>query len=256
MPRFAANISFLFSEWAFLDRFAAAAAAGFSAVEFHFPYDHPPERLARAAQSAGVVVSLFNLPPGDFAAGQRGLACLEGAETQFRASVEQGLAYAHVLGVTRVHLMSGLGDAGDPATLARYCAALAYASEKASAAGVTVVIEPINPLDTPDYLLCDYALAGRLIAQNPAVKLLFDVYHRQRLHGEVIAGLARLWPIIGHIQIAGAPDRGEPDRGELRYEAIFAAIDALGDPGFVGCEYKPAAGTLAGLSWLQAWRSR
>jgi hydroxypyruvate isomerase len=250
MLNFAANLSWMFQEWSFLDRFAAAADAGFKAVEFLFPYEHRAEDIAARLARYGLTQALFNLPPGDFAAGERGMACLPDREPDFRVSVEKALNYARTLGSKRLHLMSGNGS-GDRA-LARYRESLKFACEATATHGIEIVIEPLNKRDAPGYLLNDFSLAERVIRDLdlPNLKLQFDVYHRQILHGDVTRGLEDLMPLIGHIQIASVPARAEPTSGELDDLRIFRTIERLGYQGFIGCEYKPANGTLAGLGWL------
>ena len=251
MLNFAANLSWLFQEWSFLDRFAAAADAGFTAVEYLFPYDHAPDEVARRLAAHGLKQVLFNLPPGDFTAGERGLAGLCGREREFRASVEIALDYARATGTPRLHLMAGIAS-GDLA-LDSYRDAIKFACEAAARHGVDIMIEPINGRDIPGYLMNDFGLAERLIHELnlPNLRLQFDIYHRQILHGDVTRGLEALLPIIGHIQVASVPMRAEPTTGELDDARVFETLAQLGYDGFIGCEYRPANGTLAGLSWMK-----
>jgi hydroxypyruvate isomerase len=251
MLNFAANLSWLFREWPFLDRFAAAADAGFTAVEYLFPYDHTPDDLARLLARHGLKQVLFNLPPGDFTAGERGLAGLSGRQQEFRASVESALTCARTTGTPRLHLMAGIA-AGD-AAMASYRDAIKFACEAAARHGIDIMIEPINGRDIPGYLLNDFGLAERLIRELnlPNLRLQFDIYHRQILHGDVTRGLEVLMPITGHIQVASVPMRAEPTTGELDDRRVFETLERLGYDGFIGCEYRPANGTLAGLSWMQ-----
>lgn len=248
---FAANLSWLFQEWPFLDRFAAAADAGFGAVEYLFPYDHPPDEIARRLNRHGLKQVLFNLPPGDFAAGDRGLAALPARRDEFRASVQTALTYAQATGTPRLHLMAGI--ASGEAALASYRDAIAYACEAVAREGIEIVIEPINTRDIPGYLMNDFHLAARLIRELalPNFGLQFDIYHRQILHGDVTRGLAALLPITRHMQVASVPLRQEPTSGELDDARIFDTLTRLGYAGFVGCEYRPANGTLAGLGWMK-----
>jgi hydroxypyruvate isomerase len=248
---FAANLSWLFQEWPFLDRFAAAADAGFTAVEYLFPYDHAPGDIAQRLSRHGLRQVLFNLPPGDFAAGERGLAALAGRQAEFRAAVETALNYARVTGTPRLHLMAGIA-AGDGA-MAAYKDAIKFACEAAAPLGIEILIEPINGRDIPGYLMNDFVLAERLIDELnlPNLRLQFDIYHRQILHGDVTRGLEALLPITGHIQVASVPLRHEPTTGELDDARVFETLTRLGYGGFIGCEYRPAAGTLAGLSWMK-----
>jgi hydroxypyruvate isomerase len=251
MPKFAANLTMMFNEWDFLDRFAAAADAGFTAVEFLFPYAHAPDEIAGRLQRHGLTPALFNLPPGDWAAGERGLAALPDRAAEFHASVATALRYARATGARRLHLMSGIADRGNAANVAAFEDGLRHACDAASPIGVDILIEPINGRDMPGYFLNDFAYAvdtiGKLGRAN--LKLQYDIYHRQILHGDVLKSLESLMPVIGHIQVASVPGRNEPGTGELDDGRIFRAIDGLGYAGFIGCEYRPAAGTLAGLSW-------
>ncbi len=251
MPRFAANLTMMFNEHGFLDRFAAAARAGFDAVEFLFPYDFPAEAIAERVAAHGLEVVLFNMPPGDWAKGERGIAALAGREQEFRDGVARALAYAEALGTPRLHLMAGIASRSDTAALARYRDALAFAADAAGAEGRDLLIEPLNPRDMPGYLLNDFQQAADLITElgRPNLKLQFDIYHRQILHGDMLKGLEALMPIIGHIQTASVPGRNEPGTGELDDFRIFAALDRLGYAGHVGCEYRPAGETVAGLGW-------
>jgi 2-dehydrotetronate isomerase len=250
-PRFAANLSWLFQEWSFLDRFAAAADAGFTAVEYLFPYDHAPGDIARRLARHGLTQVLFNLPPGGFAAGERGIAALPGREQEFRASVETALHYARATGTPRLHLMAGVA-AGDGA-MAAYRDALKFACAAAARDDIDILIEPINGRDIAGYLMNDFGLAERLIGELglPNLKLQFDIYHRQILHGDVTRGLETLLPITGHIQVASVPGRHEPTTGELDDVRVFETLKRLGYCGHIGCEYRPANGTLAGLGWMK-----
>ncbi len=256
MPRFAANLTTLFTERPFLERPAAAAAAGFSAVEFLFPYDHTPDEVARALAHAGVELVLFNTPPGDWAAGERGLACLPDRREEMRAGVARAIAYARATGCPRIHMVAGVGDPADALAARAYRDAVAFASDALGEAGLDLLIEPINPRTIPGYFLRSFDQAVEAIEAlaRPNLKLQFDIFHRQILHGDVICGLRTLAPLIGHVQTAAVPDRHEPGAGELDDERIFAALDEIGYPGWVGCEYHPRAGTAAGLGWLAPHR--
>ncbi|GLK81012.1 2-oxo-tetronate isomerase [Methylopila turkensis] len=253
MPRFAANLTMMFNERPFLDRFAAAADAGFTAVEFLFPYDHAPDVVAAKLQAADLTQALFNMPPGDWAAGERGIAALPGREAEFDAGVDTAMAYAEATGVKRLHMMAGLVPADDPAANAAYRRAVRVAAEKLAEKGVDLLLEPINGRDMLGYFLNDFGKAAEIIAELnlPNVKLQYDVYHRQILHGDVLVSLEAMLPIVGHVQIASVPKRNEPNTGELNDSAIFAALDRLGYDGFVGCEYRPAGVTEDGLGWLR-----
>lgn len=251
MLRFAANLSWLFQEWPFLDRFAAAADAGFTAVEYLFPYDHPPDEIARRLERHKLKQVLFNLAPGDFAGGERGIAVFPERWEELRAAIALGLEYARATDTPRLHLMAGV--ASGEGALAAYRDAIKLACEMAGKDGRSITIEPINAHDIPGYLLNDFGLAEKLIRELklPNLQLQFDIYHRQRIHGEVMQGLESLLPITGHIQIAAAPRRQEPTTGEVDDRVVLRAIDTLGYAGFIGCEYRPAAGTLAGLNWMK-----
>ncbi|MDE2577187.1 MAG: TIM barrel protein [Hyphomicrobiales bacterium] len=252
MPRFAANLSMLFTQAPFLDRFALAARAGFEAVEFMFPYEHAPAEIAARLKEHRLTQALFNLPPGDYAAGERGLACKPGGRAATLESIEQALPYMRATGVERVHLMAGLGDPADARQRAAYEEAVGAAAERLRAEAIEVLIEPINPHDMPGYFLRSFDYAAHVVRTlaAPNLKLQFDIYHRQRIHGDVARGLTELFPLIGHVQIAGVPGRHEPDRGELHYPFLFAELDRLGYAGYVGCEYRPAGATLDGLQWF------
>lgn len=259
MPRFAANLSMLYTEHAFLDRFAAAAADGFTAVEYLFPYAWPAAELAARLRAHGLQQVLFNAPPGDWDAGERGLACLPGREAEFRQGVRQALEMAQALDCPRVHLMAGLAPAGAEraALQATYEANLAWSAAQAAQARRDVLIEPINPRDIPGYFLNRQDEAHRIVQAigAPNLKVQMDLYHCQIVEGDLITKLRQYLPggRVGHLQIAGVPERHEPDRGELACDALFDVIDATGWDGWIGCEYRPAAGTSAGLGW---WRRR
>lgn len=252
MPRFAANLTMMFNEVPFLDRFERAAAAGFTAVEFLFPYEHAADEIAERLRAHRLDQALFNLPPGDWAAGERGFAATPGRLKDVLAAVETALPYARATGVRRLHLMSGHGERSDAAARDAYRTAVKEAAMRIGAEGLDLVIEPINPRDMPGYFLDDFNYAADLIADIglPNLKLQFDVYHRQIIHGDIVMALRAMAPIIGHVQIASVPARNEPGDGELNYTYIFAELDRLGYAGFVGCEYRPAGATEAGLGWF------
>ena len=255
MPRFAANLSMMFTEVPFIERFGAAAAAGFTAVEFLFPYEHAADAIAEQLRAHRVANVLFNLPPGDWAAGERGMASIPGREAQFRRGVGEALAYARTLGTPRVHVMAGLLPAGADRMRHRtaYVANLRYAATEAARDGVEVLIEPINTRDIPGYFLNTQADAHAIREEVGAanLKVQMDLYHAQIVEGDVATKLRRYLAHVGHIQIAGVPARHEPDTGELNYPYLFRLLDELGYAGWVGCEYRPAAGTVAGLGWLR-----
>ena len=253
MPKFAANLSMMFNEWDFLDRFKAAADNGFTAVEFLFPYAYAPDEVARRLQESGLTQALFNLPPGDWDKGERGMASVPGREAEFRASVETALPYAKATGVKRLHVMSGHGDRHDPHAVEAYKTAIRHACTAVASSGIDILIEPINGRDMPGYFLNDFPFAAALISELalPNLKLQFDIYHRQILHGDVMKGLDALMPITGHVQVASVPKRNEPGTGELDDARIFRHLDQLGYDGYVGCEYRPAGHTVEGLGWFR-----
>jgi len=258
MPKFAANLTMMFTEWAFLDRFDAAAEAGFTAVEFLFPYDHPPEAIAERLSRNALTPALFNMPPGNSAAGERGLAALPDRFDDLKASVETALVYAEAVGLKQLHMMAGLADAADPAARASYRRAILHAAERLADKGLDLLIEPINPRGVAGYFLNDFNYAEALITELalPNLKLQFDIFHRQILHGDVTVALRRLLPLTAHIQIASVPSRNEPDGEELNYAYLFAQLDRLGYAGYVGCEYNPRGATLDGLEWFKPWKRR
>lgn len=254
MPKLAANLSMMFQELPFLDRFAAAAEAGFKAVEFLFPYEHEPNRLGELLQRHGLRLVLFNLPPGDWSKGERGLAALPGREPEFAAGVETALHYARALGCPQVHAMAGNAPA-TPAGEALYASNLGRAAERLAEAGVRLLIEPINARDMPGYLLTTVEQARAVIerAHHGNLYLQMDLYHAQVMGGDLARRIEANLPLIRHFQIAGVPERHEPDRGEVRYPYLFELMDRLGYEGWVGCEYRPRAGTVAGLGWARPY---
>ena len=258
MPRFAANLSMMFTEWDFLDRFDAAAGAGFTAVEYLFPYEHPPAAIAERLERNKLTQALFNLPPGDWAKGERGLAALPERAGEFRASVATALSYAEATGVGRVHMMSGNADPSDPRAQQAWRDAVSFAAEAFAAKSVDMLLEPLNTRDMPGYFLGDFNRAAALIGELglPNLKLQFDCYHRQILHGDVTMALRALLPITAHVQIASVPGRNEPDIEELNYPFLFQELERLGYDGFIGCEYRPRAGTLEGLGWFLPYAGR
>ncbi len=259
MPRLAANLSMMFTEHPFEARFEAAARAGFRAVEFLFPYDWPSTQVAQWLAQAGVENVLFNLPPGDWASGERGLAALPGREIEFRAALRKALDYAQVLGTPRLHVMAGLIPAGADAGLrarmrSTYLDNLRWAAQEALQANRTLLIEPINPRDIPGYWLNHQQEALDVIAEvgAPNLRLQFDLYHAQIVDGDLTRRIERQVGLTGHVQIAGVPDRHEPDAGELAITHLLATLDRVGYAGWVGCEYRPRGQTEAGLGWIAA----
>jgi 2-dehydrotetronate isomerase len=259
MPRFAANLSMMYNEHAFLDRFAAAAKDGFEGVEFLFPYAFPAAEIRARLDAHGLTQALFNLPPGNWDAGERGLASLPGREDEFRHSLENALSYAQVLGNDRVHAMAGLIRPGQDRRRHRdtYLQNLALAAREAAGLGITIVIEPINTRDIPGFFLNRQDEAHAICAEVGALnlKVQMDFYHCQIVEGDLAMKLRQYIAGVGHIQVAGVPERHEPDVGEINYPYLFALMDELGYAGWVGCEYRPKAGTSEGLGWFAPWRS-
>ncbi|MDP9044161.1 MAG: hydroxypyruvate isomerase family protein [Pseudomonadota bacterium] len=267
MPRFAANLSMLYPEHPFLDRFAAAAADRFQAVEYLFPYAHEPAVLARRLADHGLQQVLFNAPPGDWDRGERGLACLPGRESEFRRGVEQSLSYAQALACPRIHVMAGLAPPGveRERLQAVYESNLAWAADQAAVVGCDLLIEPINARDMPGFFLNRQDQAHRVVQAVGArnLKVQMDLYHCQVTEGDVAMKIREYLPTgrVGHFQIAGVPERNEPDIGELHHPYLFQVIDEVADQcgwqGWVGCEYRPRrgaepGGTSAGLAWRRS----
>lgn len=258
MPRFAANLSMMFNEVPFLDRFALAAKAGFKGVEFLFPYDHPAAEIAARLKDNGLQQVLFNAPAGDFGKGERGMAAIPGKQAAFRDSIKLALEYATTLACPRLHIMAGLkpeGVAHDTLT-AVYGANLAYAAEECAKAGVKPIIEPINHRDIPGFFLNTTDQAAAIIAAIGPEKLglQFDLYHCQITEGDVVKRVEKHLPLIAHMQVADTPGRHEPGTGEVNWPFVFKTIDALGFRGWIGCESRPAGETLAGLSWFAPYK--
>jgi hydroxypyruvate isomerase len=254
MPKFAANLSMMFTEVPFPERFAAAAAAGFRGVEFLFPYEHTPADVAQWLAQHRLENVLFNLPPGDWAAGERGIAALPGREDEFRAGVQRGIAYAEALGTPRLHMMAGIIPAGTDATACAdtYLANLRHAAREVLKHGLQLMIEPINGRDMPGYFLQTQAQAHalRIACGEANVKVQMDFYHAQIVEGDLATTLREHFAGIGHVQIASVPGRNEPDDGEVNYPYLFRLLDELGYAGWVGCEYRPRGRTEDGLGWL------
>ncbi|MGB8840505.1 MAG: 2-oxo-tetronate isomerase [Aliidongia sp.] len=257
MPRFAANLSMMFTEHDFLDRFAAAADAGFKAVEYLFPYDFPADEIARHLTRFGLEPVLFNLPPGDWAKGERGIAALPGREAEFTRSIGTALEYARATGCRTLHCMAGLVPPEIASTQAEqtYLANLRIAAAALAEHGITLVIEPINTRDMPGYFLNRLSEGRRFIEAvgAPNLALQLDLYHCQIMRGDLAMQLRAYADITRHIQIAGVPQRHEPDIGEINYPYLFEVIDELGYAGWIGCEYRPRGATLAGLGWVRRW---
>ena len=259
MPRFSANLSMLFGEHDFLDRFAAAAAAGFEAVEYVGPYDHPPETVAARLGENGLEQALFNLPAGDWAAGERGIAVLPGRTAEFRRSVETAITYAKALGCTQLNCLAGIAPEGaDGRELEDvFVENLRYAADRLGEAGIKLLVEAINPRDMPGFFLTTSNQALRIIDRVGSKNLYFqyDIYHMQVMEGDLARTIEANLDRIAHVQIADNPGRHEPGTGEINYPFLFGHLDRIGYTGWVGAEYRPLAGTEAGLGWLRDWRA-
>jgi hydroxypyruvate isomerase len=271
MPQFAANLSMMYPEYPFLDRFDAAAKDGFKAVEFLFPYEYSKAELKARLEANGLQQVLFNCPPGDWAGGERGIACLPGREAEFKEGMVRAIDYAVTLGCPRIHVVAGLVPVGvERASLQpTYIANLQYAAEQAAKAGLDVLMEPINTRNIPGFFLNRQDHAHELIGLigAPNVKVQMDLYHCQVVEGDVASKIRQYLPTgrVGHFQIAGVPERFEPDVGEVNYAYLFDVIDAVsaacGWQGWIGCEYNPRlggqpGGTSAGLNWLRGRSAR
>jgi hydroxypyruvate isomerase len=256
MPRLAAKLSMMFNEVPFLDRFALAAKSGFKAVEFLFPYDFPAAELKQRLQDNGLAQALFNMPPGDWNAGERGLASLPGRQKEFRDGVAKALDYAGTLGCPLVHAMAGIPKDVHPVTAAGlYAENLAWAAERAHAQGVKVVIEPINHRDMPGFHLNTMAQGAAVVDAigRDRLGLQFDVYHCQVTEGDITKRMETFMPVIAHMQIADVPARNEPGTGEIGWAFVLRRMDELGYQGWVGCEYRPKGDTVAGLAWRETY---
>ncbi len=256
MPKFAANLSMLFTEVDFLDRFQAAAEAGFKGVEYLFPYDFEAAEIKRRLDDNGLTQVLFNLPAGDWAAGERGIACHPDRVEEFRAGVDRAIAYARVLGNTQVNCLAGIQPEGVSDAEARQTLVenLRFAADKLADAGILLVAEPINTRDIPGFFLnrTEQALAIFDEVGSDNLKLQYDIYHMQIMEGDLAPTIETHFDRIAHVQIADNPGRHEPGTGEINYPFLFAHLDRLGYQGWIGAEYKPAGRTQEGLGWLDA----
>jgi 2-dehydrotetronate isomerase len=260
MPQFAANLSMMFTEAPFLDRFAAAAEADFNGVEYLLPYDFPAEVLLERLHKHSLESVLFNLPAGNWAGGERGVTCIPGREEEFRAGVATAIEYATRLKTSRVHAMAGIvpQDANPGAVQATYLSNIRYAAAELANHGITLLIEAINTRDIPGYYLNTQAQAYAILEEVAAPNLMMqmDLYHMQIMEGDLAVKLRRYAPHCGHVQIAGVPGRNEPDTGEILYSYLFDLLDELGYNGWIGCEYRPAGKTVDGLGWLNRRSAR
>ncbi len=256
MPQLSANLSMLFTELPFLERFGAAAKAGFKAVEFMFPYAFSAEDIQAELQKHGLQLVLHNLPAGDWEGGDRGIACDPARVEEFRAGVVQAIAYAQALGVPRLNCLAGKAPAGVDAAVVRRTLVdnLRFAAQALEQSGIRLLAEMINTFDIPGFYLhgTNQALALLDEVGSPNLQLQYDIYHMQRMEGEIAATLQKQLPRIGHVQIADNPGRNEPGTGEINYAFVFRHLDAIGYQGWVGCEYKPAGRTEDGLDWIKA----
>jgi hydroxypyruvate isomerase len=257
MPRFAANLAFLFTEEEFLARFAAARKAGFAAVEFPFPYPHDQSRLADAVEKAGVEVALFNLPAGDWTKGERGFACHPGRQGEFQDGVGAAIEYARLLHVPKINCLAGVAppDADPDAVLSTFVENLGFAAEQLAQEGRLLVMEPINTRTIPGFYLNSTAQALDIIREVGAdnLKIQYDVFHMQIMEGDLAKTIQAELDDIGHIQFADVPDRHEPGTGEVNFPWLFAWIDRVGYRGWVSAEYSPAGRTVDGLGWLKPY---
>lgn len=256
MLKFSANLGFLWQELALPDAIRAAKAAGFDAVECHWPYDTPVDEVKQALAETGLVMLGLNTVRGDLSAGESGLAALWGREDEAERAIDQAIAYAAAINTPNVHVMAGFANG----KVARdvFISNLMYACSQAAKHGITILIEPLNHYDAPGYFLQTSAQAKAIIdivaADN--LKLMFDCYHLQIMEGDISRGLEKMMPFIGHIQIASVPDRGEPDHGELNYEHVFQVLRELEYDKPLGAEYKPAGSIEAGLGWMKLQEGR
>ncbi|MGV0875963.1 hydroxypyruvate isomerase [Martelella sp. FLE1502] len=257
MPKFAANLSFLYADLPFLDRIAAAARDGFPAVEYVGPYDFPEEEVAAALKAANVQQALFNLPAGDWAGGERGIGCLPDRVEEFKAGVDRAISYAKALGCPKVNCLAGIAPKGVAAgTLEKTLVEnLKYAAPRLADAGVKLLVEPINLRDIPGFFVSTTDHAERILDAVGSDNLFiqYDIYHTQIMQGDLAETYKRLKAKIAHVQLADNPGRHEPGTGEINYPYLFNMLDAEGYDGLIGCEYKPSAGTTEGLGWMKPW---
>ena len=256
MPRFAANLTMLFNELPFLDRFEAAAKAGFTGVEFLFPYAFAKSEIATRLKTCGLTQVLHNLPAGNWEGGERGIAILPGREAEFRDGVPRAIEYATALGCKLVNCLAGIvpADVPDAKLRATLLENLNFAASEMDRAGIRLLVEPINTRDIPGFYLNHTRQAAALIAEIGSRNLFiqYDIYHMQIMEGDLARTIEAHLPQIAHVQLADNPGRNEPGTGEINYPFLFGHLDRLGYSGWIGCEYKPRASTLAGLGWLPA----
>ena len=258
MPRFAANLSLLFTERPFLERFAAARAACFAAVEFHFPYEYDRAALAEVVLTSGLDVVLFNLPAGDWAAGERGIACHPRRIAEFQDGVGQAIEYARILGCARLNCLAGIapGDIAHDKAHETLIENLRFAAAVTGRAGIELVLEPLNTRDTPGFLVTTTRSGLALIKEvgSDNLRLQYDIYHAQVMEGDLARTVQEILPQIAHIQLADNPGRHEPGSGEINFPFLLQHLDAIGYSGWVGCEYKPSGRSEDSFAWLEPWR--
>lgn len=258
MPlQFSANLSFLFAEYAFLDRFGAAARSGFKGVEFHFPYEHDKAVLAEVVLTSGGEVVLFNLPAGNWAAGERGIACLPERKAEFQDGVGRAIEYAEALGCTRLNCLAGIPAGAQGKAIDTLIDNLKFAAAATQRAGIRLLLEPLNTRDTPGFLISTTTQAMQVVnaVESRNLFLQYDLYHAQVMEGDLARTLETLLPRIGHIQIADNPGRHEPGSGEINFPFLFRRLGELGYAGWIGCEYQPSGGVGAtedSLGWLRS----
>jgi hydroxypyruvate isomerase len=255
--KLAANLSMMFQDISFLERFAAAANAGFRGVEYLFPYEASAAEVRERLVSAGLTQVIFNTPPGNWAAGERGLAALPDRVAEFRAGLQKALEYARATDCRMLHVMAGIPGKADPAQVEQtYLDNLAYAAREAVKDGISIIVEPINTkVDIPGYYLTSTEQAVKLLQRLdlPNLRLQYDCYHMQIMEGDLARTIERLLPLISHMQLADNPGRHEPGTGEINYSWLLGKIDSLGYTGWIGCEYRPTGATVAGLGWAASW---
>lgn len=254
--QFSANLSFLFNEHDFLDRFGAAARAGFKGVEFHFPYDYDKAVLAEVVLTSGVDVVLFNLPAGQWAAGERGIACLPERKAEFQEGVGRAIEYAEELGCTRLNCLAGIPAGDRDQAMETLVDNLRFAAAATQRAGVSLLLEPLNNRDNPGYFVPTTGAALQVLdaVGSRNLQVLYDVYHAQVMEGDLTRTLEKHLAQIGHIQIADNPGRHEPGTGEIRFPFLFKCLEQSAYAGWIGCEYKPGGATLDSFGWLAEWR--
>lgn len=260
MPNFSANLSLMFNEHHFSERFQAAYDAGFDGVEYLFPYEHKGGDIARELNRLNLIQTLFNLPPGDWANGERGIAALPGRENEFKKSVDIALKYAEITGCKYLHVMAGniASNLSIECMMQTYQENLHFAAQKMADAGITLVIEPINTRDMPNYFLNYQTTAYNVVHEigEPNIGIQMDFYHTQIMEGDILKTYKKHKEKVKYIQIASIPDRTEPNTGEINYPWLFEKLDEIPYKGWIGCEYHPKINTESGLEWFRQYASR